>query len=174
MIDIPAVKLELDAEVLLLGKAANIGRFERLCQSLNRFSILVPPGAISALIEIARNNKSVVWMLASEAQPIASMRLMAEALFTGRAREAKQREYFGFITQECRRLSALIENVLDVSRIEQNRKNYELAPSDFPALVKSTIQIIEPARETFRSNAAGSIIWSVLFTKAGKSAGSNS
>ena len=42
----------------------------------------------------------------------------------------KQNEYFRFIVQECRRLSSLIENVLDFSRIEQGRKQYEFEPTN--------------------------------------------
>jgi len=44
----------------------------------------------------------------------------------------KQQEYYGFIVQECGRLSSLIENVLDFSRIEQGRKQYELEPPMSP------------------------------------------
>jgi len=56
----------------------------------------------------------------------------------------KQKEYFGFIVQECRRLSALIENVLDFSRIEQGRKQYEFEPTDLVALVQTTVKLMEP------------------------------
>jgi signal transduction histidine kinase len=56
----------------------------------------------------------------------------------------KQKEYFGFIVQECRRLSALIENVLDFSRIEQGRKQYEFEPTDVVALVQTTVKLMEP------------------------------
>lgn len=77
--------------------------------------------------------------------PIASVRLMAEGLEQGRIQEpARQRHYFQLIGQECRRLSALIENVLDVARIEQGRKQYELEPIDLPALFRSTVQLMEP------------------------------
>lgn len=77
--------------------------------------------------------------------PIASVRLMAESLERGTVTAPeKQREYFGFIGQECRRLAALIENVLDFSRIEQGRKQYEFEPTDLVALVKTTIKLMEP------------------------------
>ncbi len=67
--------------------------------------------------------------------PIASVRLMAESLERGKISEGpKQQEYFRFIGQECRRLSSLIENVLDFSRIEQGRKQYEFEPADLAAL----------------------------------------
>jgi len=77
--------------------------------------------------------------------PIASVRLMAENLEGGKIVESqKQNEYFHFIVEECRRLSSLIENVLDFSRIEQNRKQYELAPADLVALTHATVKLMEP------------------------------
>lgn len=77
--------------------------------------------------------------------PIASVRLMGESLESGKVREPrKQQEYFGFIVQECRRLTALIENVLDFSRIEQGRKQYELEPTDLHALTRETVRLMEP------------------------------
>jgi signal transduction histidine kinase/tetratricopeptide (TPR) repeat protein len=77
--------------------------------------------------------------------PIASVRLLAESLERGKVREpTRQNEYFRFIVQECRRLSALIENVLDFSRIEQGRKQYEFEATDVVALVQTTVKLIEP------------------------------
>lgn len=77
--------------------------------------------------------------------PIASVRLMAESLERGKVSElSRQQEYFRFIVQECRRLSALIENVLDFSRIEQGRKEYELEPTDILALLRQTVKLMEP------------------------------
>ena len=77
--------------------------------------------------------------------PIASVRLMAENLEGGKILEPqKQKEYFGFIVQECRRLTSLIENVLDFSRIEQGRKQYEFEPTDIVALVNQTVTLMQP------------------------------
>jgi signal transduction histidine kinase len=76
--------------------------------------------------------------------PIASVRLMAEGLERGKIQGAeKQSEYFRFIVQECRRLSSLIENVLDFSRIEQGRKQYELESTDLVALTVQTVRLME-------------------------------
>jgi len=77
--------------------------------------------------------------------PIASVRLMAENLEGGKIHEPdKQKEYFSFIVQECRRLSSLVENVLDFSRIEQGRKQYEFEPTDLIALTQTTVKLMEP------------------------------
>jgi signal transduction histidine kinase len=80
--------------------------------------------------------------------PIASVRLLAESLEKGKIHEpAKQVEYFRFIGQECRRLSGLIQNVLDFSRIEQGRKQYEFEPTDILALVKETAGLMRTYAE---------------------------
>jgi signal transduction histidine kinase len=77
--------------------------------------------------------------------PIASVRLRAESLERGKVSDpAKQHEYYGFIVRECRRLSSLIANVLDFSRIEQGRKQYEFEPTDLGAMVRGTVKVMEP------------------------------
>lgn len=77
--------------------------------------------------------------------PIASIRLLAEGLERGKVTEEPRRAtYFRLIVQECRRLSSLIENVLDLSRIDQGRKQYEFEDVDLEALVRHTFQVMEP------------------------------
>ncbi len=77
--------------------------------------------------------------------PIASVRLMAESLERGKIPQAEKRqEYYRFIVQECRRLSALIENVLDFARIEQGRKQYHMEEVDLASLIHQTVQVLEP------------------------------
>ncbi len=77
--------------------------------------------------------------------PLASVRLMAESLDQGRIENVeKQKEYFRLIGQECSRLSSLVENVLDFSRIHQGRKRYEFEPTDLAALIRQTVRLMEP------------------------------
>jgi len=77
--------------------------------------------------------------------PIGAVRLMAESLDRGAvAGEAKQKEYFGLIVRECRRLSALVENVLDFSRIDQGRKQYRFEPVDAVAQVRQAVALMAP------------------------------
>ena len=78
--------------------------------------------------------------------PIASLRLMAERLESGRVQdEPKQKEYFHFIVQECRRLGSMIENVLDFSRIERGQKRYDFESTDLVALMDNCIKLMEPS-----------------------------
>jgi signal transduction histidine kinase len=72
------------------------------------------------------------------------VRLLAESLERGSVSEAaKQNQYYRFIGQECRRLSSLIENVLDFSRIEQGRKQYDFEPTDLLALTRQTVTLMQ-------------------------------
>lgn len=76
--------------------------------------------------------------------PIASVRLMAEELEDlGPQDRQKNKEYHRFIVQECRRLSALIENVLDFSRHEQGRQEYEFESTDLLVLVRETAKLMQ-------------------------------
>ena len=77
--------------------------------------------------------------------PIASVRLMAEELEHGGEPDAeKLRRYHHFIGQECRRLSAVIENVLDFARREQGRERFEFEPTDLECLLEETTAIMRP------------------------------
>jgi len=80
--------------------------------------------------------------------PIASIRLLAEGLDQGKVREpTRQKEYFRFIVQECRRLSSMVENVLDFSRIDQDRKEYDFDGADLEQLTGETVKVMSPCAE---------------------------
>jgi two-component system phosphate regulon sensor histidine kinase PhoR len=52
----------------------------------------------------------------------------------------KEKEYFTFITSEGQRLSRLIDNVLDFSRIGAGKRTYTLRPADLGKAVASTVR----------------------------------
>ena len=60
--------------------------------------------------------------------PLALIRMFAETLEMNRVpSEASRQQYYGVITRESERLTRLIDNVLDFSRIEGGRRRYDLA-----------------------------------------------
>ena len=72
--------------------------------------------------------------------PLALIRLYAETLELGRLNaKEKYQEYFRIIREESERLTALINNILDFSRIEAGRKEYEFKETNLPELVCSTL-----------------------------------
>ncbi len=72
--------------------------------------------------------------------PLALIRLYAETLELGRITTPdKKQQYYRIIRKESERLSALINNILDFSRIEAGRKEYEFRDTDIAELVRNTL-----------------------------------
>lgn len=72
--------------------------------------------------------------------PLALIQLFAETLHLGRVRSAeKAREYYAIINAETRKLSSLINNVLDFSRIESGFRMFRLEPVDLGSLVQRVV-----------------------------------
>jgi signal transduction histidine kinase len=79
--------------------------------------------------------------------------MFSETLEMNRAPdEATRREYYGVITRESERLSRLIDNVLDFSRIEGGRRRYELGPSPLEPLVHEVMESfpLSPRQQGFK------------------------
>jgi signal transduction histidine kinase len=97
-------------------------------------------------LEISELKSNFVSSVSHELRaPIASVRLMTESLARGKVADpARQRDYFSFMLQECRRLSALVENVLDFSRMDQGRREYDYEPADLAALAEATVRLMAP------------------------------
>jgi signal transduction histidine kinase len=78
--------------------------------------------------------------------PLGAVRLMAENLERDKVADPGQRqEYYRLIGQECRRLSSLVENVLDFSRMEAGCKQYTFEPVDLVALVQHAVAVMQPS-----------------------------
>jgi signal transduction histidine kinase len=73
--------------------------------------------------------------------PLALIRLYAETLELGRiAGQGKQQEYYEIIRKESERLTSLINNILDFSRIESGKKEYTFRETNVADLVRSTLE----------------------------------
>src|SRR5436189_192394 len=71
--------------------------------------------------------------------PLALIRLYAETLELKRiSTPEKKQEYYRIIRKESERLTALINNILDFSRIEAGRKEYEFRENNIAELVHNT------------------------------------
>jgi signal transduction histidine kinase len=73
--------------------------------------------------------------------PLALIRLYAETLELGRiANPGKRQEYYEIIRKESERLTSLINNILDFSRIESGKKEYNFRETDVADLVRGTLE----------------------------------
>jgi signal transduction histidine kinase len=72
--------------------------------------------------------------------PLASIRVFGELMRRGRVTaDDKVREYGSHIETESRRLTQLINNILDFSRIESGQKVYAFEPTDLEELLSETL-----------------------------------
>src|SRR6202047_5564912 len=72
--------------------------------------------------------------------PLSLISLYAETLEMGRLTSPeKYQEYYCIIRKESERLTALINNILDFSRIEAGRKEYDFRETDLRELVHNTL-----------------------------------
>jgi signal transduction histidine kinase len=72
--------------------------------------------------------------------PVSVIRMFGETLEMDRVGgDDQRREYYRIITRESERLSRLIDNVLDFSRIEGGRRRYEPVPTAVEPLIRETL-----------------------------------
>jgi signal transduction histidine kinase len=72
--------------------------------------------------------------------PLSSIRVFGEFMRRGRVEDSeKVREYGSYIETESRRLTQLINNILDFSRIESGRKVYTFEDADLEEILAGTL-----------------------------------
>lgn len=97
--------------------------------------------SVNKQVALARLKSDFVSNVSHELRtPLALIRLYAETLELGRITTTeKKHEYYSIIRKESERLTALINNILDFSRIEAGRKEYDFRETDIAELVRNTL-----------------------------------
>ena len=100
-------------------------------------------------LTLARQKTDFVSNVSHELKtPLTSIRMFSELLADGRVTDKeKQRSYFNIITAETARLTRLINNVLDFSRLERSEKKYNFAKCDLLDAVRETVGTYRPHLE---------------------------
>ena len=129
--------------------AEAIGRqwVQRSMLILGALSVLMIGGlvltfrSVNKQVALARLKSDFVSNVSHELRtPLALIRLYAETLELGRiTTQEKKLEYYSIIRKESERLTALINNILDFSRIEAGGKEYDFRETDIAELVRNTL-----------------------------------
>jgi signal transduction histidine kinase len=92
-------------------------------------------------LELSRLKSDFVANVSHELKtPLALIRLFAETLELGRVPDVgKARQYYRVINKESQRLTQLINNILDFSRIEAGRKEYHMARTDLGRVMRDVV-----------------------------------
>ena len=110
--------------------------------SLLILGIILTLRATAREIRLAEAKSTFVSNVSHELKtPLALIRLFAETLELGRVRSSdKAQEYYRIISNESRRLTQLINNILDFSRIEAGRKEYQFETTDVAQVVREVVE----------------------------------
>lgn len=97
-------------------------------------------------VEVAALKSSFLANVTHELKtPLAMIRMASETLELGRVRnEDDSRRFLATIGRECRRLTHMINNVLDFAKIEEGKREFFFAPGDLRKVVRDTLEVFEP------------------------------
>jgi signal transduction histidine kinase len=131
-----SIKLTLGLLIAVLLLAIAIGSW-LIVRDLNR------------QLTLARQKTDFVSNVSHELKtPLTSIRMFSELLADQRVTDpAKQRSYLNIITAETARLTRLINNVLDFSRMERGEKKYNFRDGDLVKVVRDTAESYRPHLE---------------------------
>jgi signal transduction histidine kinase len=98
-------------------------------------------GAAAREVRVAELKSNFVASVSHDLKtPLALIQLFAETLELGRVRSAdRAQEYYRIINGEAKKLTRLIENILDFSRMEAGLRPYTMAASDIGRLVEHVV-----------------------------------
>jgi len=104
---------------------------------------------LSEQLRLARKKDDFLSAVSHELRtPLTTIRMYTEMLEKDWVRtESKRNEYYGIMRQESERLTRLIENVLDFSRIQRGRKQYAFKAGDFNRIVGDVIEMMTPCAQ---------------------------
>ncbi len=110
------------------------------------FGLALTIRTVSHELELARMKSDLVSTISHEFKsPLAAIRQLAEMLHSGRLpSEERRQKYYDILLEQSERLSLLIDNVLNLARIEEGRKEFLFEAVELGALVQ---QVVSSVRE---------------------------
>jgi signal transduction histidine kinase len=110
-------------------------------------------------LEVARMKSDFVAAVSHEFRsPLSGIRQLGEMLMRGRVpTEARRQEYYERITHESNRLSRVVDNLLDFTRMEEGRRPFSFERVDLAEWLRSTVKSFE-AQEAHRTHRVAATI----------------
>ena len=105
------------------------------------FAVIIIYRALKRQVELTRMKSDFVSNVSHELRtPLALIRMYAETLEMQRVpNEEKKQEYYKIICSETDRLTHLINNILDFSKMEAGKKTYQFEPMSINELIEETL-----------------------------------
>ncbi len=113
---------------------------------LSMFALTMAMRLAVQQVEVAELKSSFLANVTHELKtPLAMIRMASETLELGRVRnEADSQRFLATIGRECRRLTHMINNVLDFAKIEEGKREFFFAAGDLRKVVRDSLEVFEP------------------------------
>ncbi len=109
------------------------------------FGLILAVRTVSHELELAKMKSDFVSTVSHEFKsPLTSIRQLAEMLQSGRVpSEERRRQYYDVLLEQSERLSLLIDNILNLAKIEEGRKEFEFKRLDIDHLLREVVSTIQ-------------------------------
>ena len=109
------------------------------------FGFIFTYQAVNSEIRLARMKSSFISTVSHEFKsPLTSIRHMTEILKEGKVQsEARKNEYYSIMLEQSQRLSHLIDNLLDFSKIEEGKKPFHFEHTDIKEFLCDVVGVFE-------------------------------
>jgi len=132
------------------GEYSRISILLRLCAAgLALIGVGMTWRAVRRKMKVAQLKSDFLASISHELKtPLTAIRAFGDLLHSGRARNAERiREYGGLIKTESDRLTALINNILELLRLERGIRRYRLEEGFLCAAVAETVEVFRHTAE---------------------------
>ena len=101
--------------------------------------------AVAHELELAKMKSDFVSTISHEFKsPLTSIRQLAEMLKNRRVpSEERRQRYYEVLLEQSERLSLLVDNILDFTRMEEGKKQFEFAETDIAELLQNVVSTIQ-------------------------------
>lgn len=109
------------------------------------FGLILTSRAVSHELELARMKSDFVSTISHEFKsPLTSIRQLAEMLQSGRVpSEERRQQYYDVLLEQSERLSLLTDNILNLAKIEEGRKEFAFEKTDCGVLLHEIVSSIQ-------------------------------
>lgn len=105
------------------------------------FGLIFTLQTVNNKVELSKMKSSFVSTVSHELKsPLTSIRQIAEILVHKKVSPERKEKYFNMILQQSERLSHLIENILDFSKMEAGQKQFHFENTDLTIVAENVIQ----------------------------------
>ena len=105
---------------------------------------------IEKLDELNRMKTEFITSVSHEIRtPMASIQGLSDILKEGKIEDSvKQKELLTLMGSECTRLSRFLHNIMDFGKIDSQKKQYQMEPTEIIPLIENMLQLFKPRLES--------------------------